>query len=398
MIAFIRAKLLCALGTTIFLIVVCSLVYAQDDRSINPAWSINLTTNTNAVSLGQSIERTSDRSFLVVGCKECGQVDQDGVVCRITSQGKMVWDTSIEDAWIKSCIEAQNGEIVVAGTKGSRLSGKGYHGVCAKLRDDGTLVWERAIEGNENSKISAVVQGSHGDYVLAGNSVKEQPDDKSDCLVACIDVNGEIRWINQYEIQGSQDVRQLLRCGDSSFVVVGSSSKVHSSFALKIDKNGTRVWYREFGSRNTHTTLGASVNNQSNIEVLSFGKSEVDHSSTLELHTLNDVGETVDSLYIELTEEDIELLGAVVTETHDWIAIGSVNARSSDSAILMVKLAFGSKKIMWRSIETNMPSDGFSAAVDIGGDYIVCGDIGNSRGGSEIIVMKVNVDFGELKQ
>lgn len=149
--------------------------------------------------------------------------------------------------------QSTTGSYVMSGTNASL----GTQGNMIQISQNGTVQWSRAYSASGiSTQFTDVKRISGGGYVVTGST-------GSGCLVARVDVTGNVVWANRYRVSASSGSleygNRILPTSDGGYVVAGSVNRVDPDgagsiarqdsskmFAMKIDGNGALQWMRVF--------------------------------------------------------------------------------------------------------------------------------------------------------
>ncbi|MCD2421815.1 hypothetical protein LQ567_03520 [Niabella pedocola] len=167
---------------------------------------------------------------------------------------------------IKSC---SDGGYIVAGSSGSAgaVNGDvtGNHGSLdywvVKLKNDGTIDWQKSLGGSGADIASAVAPSNDGGYIVAGYSNSTDGDvtgnqGGNDYWVVKLDAAGNIAW--QKSMGGSKtDRAQSVLVVSDGYIVAGYSQSTdgdvgvtqgsYDGWVVKLDNSGNVLWKQKMG-------------------------------------------------------------------------------------------------------------------------------------------------------
>ncbi len=246
-----------------------------------------------------------------------------------------------------------------------------------KLDQNGTIEWQRTYGGSGDDLGRAIIQTSDGGYAITGPSRSSDGDSSNnegqhDHWVLKLDAQGEIQWERSFGFAGHDHSQSLLQTNDGGYFIggyldvdasggLGNDAKtakhgVGEFWAQKLDINGNLEWRRYFGGSNNdriHKVLQAHDDN-----FLLIGSSE---SNDFDIHNSNG---------------SYDLWVVKIDTNGDMLWEKSFGGSGIDNGYAATKTNDGNYLIAGTAISTD-------------------GDITNSRGNSDIWIVKID-DSGNL--
>lgn len=179
----------------------------------------------------------------------------------------ILWSNSLTETapsgFFPRIIKTTDGGYLIVG--GSSWNDPGLHGYVAKLKDNGTLEWEKYFKTYGNEEFVSAIQTSDGGYVIVGN--KNSPFVNGGSLsenigVIKIDATGSLLWEKIYGGSGIEEVKDMVQTNDGGYLIVGASNsndrdfpgyhfggngKPSDAFALRLDDKGDLLWSKLLG-------------------------------------------------------------------------------------------------------------------------------------------------------
>ena len=118
-----------------------------------------------------------------------------------------------------------------------------------KLKEDGSMQWQKTIGGQYVDELKSISQTKDGGYILGGYSNSPISGDKTesnyglgDYWIVKLDEEGTIEW--QRSLGGDKDdnLFALSQTKDGGFIVGGNSNSGATNSKSKTNKNGTDFW------------------------------------------------------------------------------------------------------------------------------------------------------------
>lgn len=165
-------------------------------------------------------------------------------ICSLAgAQPQLLWQKTFSDLEEFTCI-------VRSGDGGFIAAGMGPSFNVLKIDRDGNKVWNKTllIKGSAFS----IVQSGDGGFIIAGRTCSSSSS-KDEVYLLKIDAEGNKIWDRTYGNPGNDFARDIIECGDGTFVVVGQAE---SAFGIKdisivrIDGSGSTLWNKTYSCLN----------------------------------------------------------------------------------------------------------------------------------------------------
>jgi len=171
-------------------------------------------------------------------------------------------------------------------------------------------MFSKRLGGSKDDRSKQIVASSDGGYVVLGytksHEVYEEVDSSGDDWIIKLDSQGNVEWEYISSAIGRDRFRDIVELSDGSVVAVGSDWDTQKAVALRLDKNGSRLWeivYRPSSiSERYHFSNVVEFNNSLYVSSSEWGVvgcsacTEVVHSY---LHTISiETGEVSDLIDI----------------------------------------------------------------------------------------------------
>lgn len=152
----------------------------------------------------------------------------------------------------------------------------------------GNILWEQTYGGTNVEECNASVQTLDGGYILTGSSVSANGDVSAnngsyDYWVLKTDSVGNKMWEKNYGGSTADVANDIIQTSDSSYIIAGESNSTNGdvsgnngntdAWIVKIDKNGTMLWEKSYG---TFGIDGASSIKETNTGYVFAGNSDYD--------------------------------------------------------------------------------------------------------------------------
>ena len=196
---------------------------------------------------GEDPERANSIISVSDGYVIAGETDTwghgrlDAYVIKIDKDGNRIWHNAFgfdDDETANQVIATQDGGYIIAGTTDSHYKTQ-KNVFVVKLSADGTREWQSFYGSREEDEGFSIVEAKDG-YVVAGYT-KGTDNYDSDVYLLKIDKNGSVIWEKRYGSSKDDRANAIIKVEDG-FVVAGYSTSVESYskdvYLLKIDENG----------------------------------------------------------------------------------------------------------------------------------------------------------------
>lgn len=191
------------------------------------------------------VETTSDGRFVVAFQSDRYGVsppDDFSVVVKLNDDGTVLWERRIagDDPGgpIHAIDAAADGTLLIAGRVNGRRGDADVW--IARLDAQGEILWQRAVGGPWDELATAVQATSDGGAVVVGQAETRGPNGQ-DLLVLKFSPGGEIEWarlLGTRDDESASDVREI----DGGYFVVGSQNDL--GLALRLGSAGQIEWAR----------------------------------------------------------------------------------------------------------------------------------------------------------
>lgn len=241
----------------------------------------------SGVDLLQSIRLTSDGGYILAGTsdskkgldkKEDAKGQEDFWIIKLDAKGNELWQKTIGGTGqekLHSIIQTTDGGYLIGGSSSSYKSRNSSDGTTdlfgksentrgnldywvVKLKEDGTIEWQKTIGGKYFDELKSVVVLSNGNYLLGGYSNSPISGDKmEDCFglgdywLVQLDKDGVLVW--QQTLGGNLDdnLFSAFATKDGGFIVGGNSNSGSTNTKTKTSEKGSDFWVVKFDKTNS---------------------------------------------------------------------------------------------------------------------------------------------------
>lgn len=235
-----------------------------------------------------SIKPTSDGGFITAGA-----INEKASLRKYNSQYKLEWEKN----WTSPKKEGNSYFINVLQLKdGSYIA----NGITDPINndDDFSMMVKYNAKGEEQwAKPAKLINGyiyhtgtvtSDGSYILTGFT--DELTDKTDAYINKYDSDGNIIWQYKLEGNGTDNIVGITEMKDQSILLTGFSGStdipdfenkgLYDAIIIKLDKNGDKVWIKNWGTNLLDGFVTTTLNSKSDILALGM-------TTSLELENIN---------------------------------------------------------------------------------------------------------------
>jgi succinyl-diaminopimelate desuccinylase len=190
-----------------------------------------------------SIQPTKDGGYIVAGYIKSGSGD-DYWVMKLNKDGSIDWQKTYggnKDDWAYSIQETNDGGYIVAGYTHSFSSGDRDCWVL-KLREDGTIKWQKTYGGKGYDCAYSIQETSDGGYIFAGTF------GNIEYWVTKLNKDGVIEWQKTYGELGDDEAYSIQETKDGGYIIAGYTSYFSNRdyWIIKLKKDGSIDWQKAY--------------------------------------------------------------------------------------------------------------------------------------------------------
>jgi hypothetical protein len=198
----------------------------------------------SAQEMAYSIQETKDRGYIIAGESSSNDGDvtvnhgkSDFWVVKLKEDGTLEWQKSLGGSqadYASSIQQTRDGGYIVAGMSesndGDVSENRGDADLwVVKLKEDGSLDWQKSLGGSQTEYGASIQQTEDGGYILAGISSSNDGDvsgnhGHADFWVVKLREDGAIVWQKSLGGSGSDSARYVYQTKDGGYVIAGESN------------------------------------------------------------------------------------------------------------------------------------------------------------------------------
>ena len=258
------------------------------DRNGTLLWQQTLNGTANGVDVARSVTVDHQGNVFAAGQTEnTGSGLADFTVVKFDVNGTLLWQQDLNGSAINASDEATSvavdhqGNVFAAGQ--TENIGTGFDFTVVKFDGNGTLLWQQHLNGTANGGVgslddaSSVAVDHQGNAMAAGQT--ENSGTGVDFTVAKFDRNGTLLW--QKDINGSangvDDAASVAVDQRGDVVAAGLTQNSSTGFdftVVKVEGNGTLLWQQDLNGTANGTDFARSVAVDQRQNVIAAGRTQ----------------------------------------------------------------------------------------------------------------------------
>jgi hypothetical protein len=192
----------------------------------------------------RSLIQTDDGGYVITGeTSSYGTGKADIWIIKLDSKGNKLWDKifgGIDDDWINSLLQTDDGGYVLVGKTYSFGAGEGDAWII-KLDSEGNKIWDRIFGGSNNDSAYLLIQTDDGGYAVAGYTFSYSAG-RADFWLIKLDSRGNKLWDRTFGGNNEDSVRSLVQTDDGGYVLAGITFSFGAGegdfWIIKLDEKG----------------------------------------------------------------------------------------------------------------------------------------------------------------
>ncbi len=246
------------------------------DASGNIIWNKNY--GAEESEEGYAGLETSDGGFIFAGYSDsygAGSDIKDGWIVRTDSKGIRIWDKtfgsnqSIDE--IYSIVATDEGNYMILMNSIPIETGKSDI-ILLEIDDKGETIWKKSFGGKSSEQGHSLAKTESG-YLIAGH-VEGEMMTKWDMLLIHVDKSGNKKWEKTYG-GGDNEMANVVKVMPSGNILIAGYSYTyaegsHDAWIVCADKNGKKVWDKNFGGLSTDEAFDILVTDNSEIILIGY--------------------------------------------------------------------------------------------------------------------------------
>jgi hypothetical protein len=300
--------------------------------------TVNYGTTGYASGSPYSMIKTSDMNYIVAG--KSARPDGNALqffVLKIDYEGNEIWKKFYDYQLYDSCkiIESANGFVLV-----------GHHHVL-NLDNDGNTIWHKKIDSYDiadgSAEIKSVVQDLQGNIYLAGGRGSSDPEVQQEAVLTKLNSSGEIIWEKVFKSSFRSFFDDIIINSSNQLIILGSAETSGTTmeeyiqgpssveqidfWVLKTNTDGEIIWGNTFGDGRYDFTTQIIIKSNGNLAFTGYSWGAYDISNgrifeidsegneiwnvSTELSSTFSIAETIDGGFITTGHVDFGDYGAL---------------------------------------------------------------------------------------
>ncbi len=230
----------------------------KTDENGNEQW--NKTFGGTGFDMGMSIQETTDDGYILIGgTTSVGSGERDVWLIKTDSYGNEEWNKTFgrsESDWGYSIQQTNDDGYIIVGSTYNEPFGDIW---VIKTDSNGSIEWNTicGIEGVEGYSID---QTDDGGYIVSGTTDGNYPW-KDDIFLIKLDANGSELWYKTFGRAGWERGNGVQQTSDGGFILIGSTDSYDSTiddvWLIKTDAEGNEEWNKTLDTGNLE--IGYSI-------------------------------------------------------------------------------------------------------------------------------------------
>lgn len=220
-----------------------------------PAQDFMSVYSTDQIDFLMDAAELPDGHFMYVGYSNgLSQASTDMLLVKTDAYGEMLWARSLDDGMnqtLQKISAATEESVIVAGQTSPEGPGLLPDGFIAEVSNDGEIIWQRTLGGDQDDKIRSVSVLPEGGFLVSLLSNSFSPNNDYDMVVAHLSPTGDLNWGRSYGSDGYDVPLKAIRHSNGDIFVWGhqdtDESAAYDAVLLRLDSNGNLIDQVSFG-------------------------------------------------------------------------------------------------------------------------------------------------------
>ncbi len=204
----------------------------------------------------RQIKQTLDNGFILVGrTTSYGSGNYDVYIAKLDENGTLQWTRAIggtnHDVGYAISLTSDGGYIIGGYTASYGMGN--WDCYIIKLNHAGNIDWTRTVGGTQIESIFSIFQTTDGGYIMGGHTASYGAG-ALDFYVVRLSSTGTLLWTRTVGGAGNEVAHAMIQTNDGGFVLAGYSGSygagVEDAYVVKINTSGVVQWTRTIGGPN----------------------------------------------------------------------------------------------------------------------------------------------------
>ena len=204
---------------------------------------------------GRALIETRDRGFLVAGFSNSSMEDPtdrdfDIFILRTDVEGELLWSKYYDEGYEERAydmVEAQDGGFIIVGDFIDVIGGdKDLY--IMKIDKDGKFLWSKTYGRSGDDSGNEIVVDNDGNYVIAGNSFKDETNQDQDFYILKIDQEGNEIWSKTLGTERDDSALAITTINDGYAVIGKTRNDIgvdNNILFYRLSDEGAVKWFKE---------------------------------------------------------------------------------------------------------------------------------------------------------
>lgn len=200
------------------------------------------------------IQQTADGGYIVAGkTKSFGAGRVDFLVLKLRQDGTVEWQKTYGGAgeeWTASVQQSDDGGYIVVGDTCASFGAGHIDMWVLKLQPDGSVEWQKSYGGSDAGSGLSIWQTGDGGYIVAGHTDSFGAGGL-DAWVLKLELDGIVEWQKTYGGKSNDVAHPIRQTSDGGYIVIGETESFGAGdvdlWVLRLRPDGTVEWQRAYG-------------------------------------------------------------------------------------------------------------------------------------------------------
>jgi hypothetical protein len=358
-----------------------------------------------------TIIKCKDGNFVLLGRTDSyGAGDMNMSAIKVDANGTIIWNKNYgaeESEEGYSGLETEDGGFIFAGYSDSYGAGSDIKdGWIVRTDAKGVRIWDKTFGSNQSiDEIYSIVPTGTGNYMVLMNSIPIETG-KSDIMLLEIDDKGETVWKKSFGEKSSEQGHSLAKTEDGYLIaghVEGEMMTKWDMLLIHVDKEGNRKWEKTYGGGDNEMANVVKVMPSGNILIAGYSYTYAEGSHDAWIVCADKNGKKVwDKNFGGLsTDEAFDIL---VTDNSEIILIGYTDIYKADeygnnvstlsNEIMINKLDSKGNEIWTRTLGGDKDQVAKAGAMTDDGGFVLAGYTNENMDTKNVdmLILKVSAD------
>lgn len=172
-------------------------------------------------------------------------------ILKISKTGEQIWQKDIDgenQSFASGITETSNHDLFICGQTSRNYSKSKDDILLIKTNMFGDTVWTKTYGGSESEYGINIISTSDGNLLISGTTDSFGAGSFGDIYLIKVNTNGDTLWTKSFSDQGQEVPFNLLETQNGEYLVTGTNednSNPRELYLLKVNQNGTQIWNKK---------------------------------------------------------------------------------------------------------------------------------------------------------